>query len=216
MKPRGPASRRRVVNALLAAAVLVLLVIVVWLDITSTMWQEMVILSGIAAGLLTFLLTALFVERWMATREHQKWFPVTRLAVSDILHSLADDNKSDIRRGRIVPRTLECPDQPTEQQLDDLLHSIVEERDRVTGSLARWSNFLASSADVQTLMIHVAALAETLDDARDAVVEAEGTDPANATDVLAIRRELDSFNCAAEAVAQEIQSLYGRLKQAED
>ena len=78
----SPATRRAL-NIAGTVLVVLFMVFVVWLDLHSSFWQEAVILSGIAAGILTFFLTALFLERWMANREHEKWLPVTRLALTD-------------------------------------------------------------------------------------------------------------------------------------
>ena len=63
---------RRALDITAGALIILLLIGIIWLDITSGVWAETVILSGIAAGLLTFLLTALFIDRWMAAREHRK------------------------------------------------------------------------------------------------------------------------------------------------
>jgi hypothetical protein len=54
---------RRALDITAGALIVLLLFGIIWLDITSGVWAETVILSGIAAGLLTFLLTALFIDR---------------------------------------------------------------------------------------------------------------------------------------------------------
>ena len=166
-------TKTRMASIVAGLVTLVGLIVIIWLDLTSQFWQEAVILSGIAAGLLTFLLTALFLDDAVARREHRKWYPVTRLALTDLLHTIADDDKSDIRRGQIVPRSLPDIVSPSREDLDVLLASVVSERDEITVVLARWAQFLASSADVQDLMIHLADLAESLDDIRDEVVAIE-------------------------------------------
>lgn len=154
---------------------LVLLVIVIWIDVATNMWQQTVILSGVAAGLLTFALTALFLDGAVSRREHRKWAPVTRLALTDLLHTIADKDNSDVRRGKVVARSLPVDVEPTMANLDALLVSVMEERDDITTVLARWAQFLASSADVRELMIHIADLAENLDYIRDEAVDIEDT-----------------------------------------
>lgn len=204
---------RRALDIAAALFMVLLLVFIVWLDITSGVWAETVILSGIAAGILTFFLTALFIERWMAAREHRKWSPVTRLALTDILHTLADDEHSDIRRGHIVPRTLSIPDHPTREQLDFLLHEVVRERDEITAALARWAQFLAASADVQDLMNHIADLAESLDNIRDCVVELEsGTQNTNEGEAD-LHLELATYAAATDRVITEISSIQDNLNE---
>ena len=206
---------RRALDITAGALIILLLIGIIWLDITSGVWAETVILSGIAAGLLTFLLTALFIDRWTAAREHRKWSPVTRLALTDILHTLADDEHSDVRRGHIVARTLTVAAHPTAAQLDVLLHEVIREREDITQALARWSQFLASSADVQALMNHIADLAESLDDIRDCVVELEsGVQNANEGEAD-LHSELTAYSKATERTITEITAIQSRLK-AED
>lgn len=228
---------------------LAMIVFVIWLDIARGWWAETVILSGIASGILTFFLTALFIERWMANREHRKWVPVTRLALSDILHAMADDDQSDISRGRIVARSLKIPAHEhavkelsngdfgnvgaagvgegtrerasvavkeaaapgsdlTKHQLQHLLHQVVRERNAITKSLARWAQFLASSADVQNLMIHIADVAEDLDYTRDCIVGLEESKASHAGKWEAeLRASLDHYSESADRTIREILSL---------
>lgn len=187
---------------ILAGLILVGALAVLWLDFKTGLWQEIVILSGIVAGLFTFLMTALFIESWMARASHNRWQPVTRLALIDLLHALADEEESEIARGRIVPRSLDPDDHGR------LLHRLVEERRQVTEALARWSSFLAASADVQQLMIHIARLGEQLDVIRDAVIESEASPGPEG------RREVErltgDFNATAAAAVDEIRGLLAR------
>ena len=187
---------------LLAALILTGGLVVIWLDFQTGLWQEIVILSGIVAGLLTFLMTALYFESWIARASHKRWQPVTRLALIDLLHALADEEQSEISRGHIVPRSLD----PGDHQA--LLHQLVEERRKVTESLARWSSFLAASADVQQLMIHIASLAEQLDAVRDSVIDYETSD--SAEDRRAVERLTSEFNATAAQAVDEIQGLLAR------
>ncbi len=207
----------KVLSVVFGIIALVAMAAVIWLDIATSWWQETVILSGIAAGLLTFVLTALFVERAMSNREHRKWAPVTRLALSDLLHSIADDNKSDIRRGKIVARSLPTHVEPTLEYRDILLAQVVAERNDITTVLARWAQFLASSADVLGLMVHIADLAESLDDIRDETVEIEesirkGADPTAANlELEALQEAIRAYNRSTKSAIDEILAIQKKL-----
>ncbi len=170
MPERSGRTRGEVLRITSIIVAVIVMVIVIIVDVATGVWQDVVILSGVVAGLLTFVLTALFLDRILARSEHERWLPVTRLALTDIAHALADDRESEVARGRIVPRSLP---EPGRDDIDGLLHLVVLERQRVTEALARWSAFLAASGDVQDFMTHVADLAERLDAIRDAAVEAE-------------------------------------------
>ena len=226
-------AKARVLNLIAGVATMVALIVVIWLDIASAFWQEAVILSGIAAGLLTFMLTTLFLDGALARRDHRKWFPVTRLALTDLLHTIADDEKSDIHRGVIVARSLPVDREPTQENLDALLRWVVKERDDITVVLARWAQFLASSADVQDLMVHLADLAESLDDIRDEVVEIEARVQSAATldlpggaevevdvlqpvqiteaEVTQLRTEIATYNATTSRTIQEILAIQKTL-----
>src|SRR5690606_9685424 len=125
---------------LLAALIILGGLVVLWLDFKTGLWQEIVILSGIVAGLFTFFMTALYIESWMARANHRRWQPVTRLALTDLLHSLADEEKSEISRDEVVARSFDPASDPAA-----LLDQVVIERRQITESLARWSSFLAAS-----------------------------------------------------------------------
>lgn len=210
----------RALNIIAGVVTVVLLVIIIWMDVASQFWKETVILSGVAAGLVTFFFTALFLDSAVARREHRKWYPVTRLALSDLLHTIADDEQSDIGRGRITPRSLPVNIDRTRDNLDLLLLQVVAERDEITTVLARWAQFLASSADVQDLMIHIATLAQSLDDIRDEVVTietSEGADqlgpetPLTDDEAARLRDEVTSYNVATRKAIDEILRILGKL-----
>lgn len=177
-------------------------IVVLWLDVKTGLWQEIVILSGVVAGLFTFLMTALYIESWLARANHKRWQPVTRLALIDLLHGLADEEHSEISRDRIVPRSLN----PGDHQA--LLHQLVEERRDITEALARWSSFLAASGDVQRLMAHIADLAGQLDAVRDCIVESEKT--GSPKDQREVERLTGEFNETAAAAVDEIRGLLAR------
>src|SRR5690606_17163398 len=64
------------------------------------LWHDYVILSGLAAGVVTFVLTALIVDRVVARSTHERRAAVTRLAISDMLHAVADENEARSRMAR--------------------------------------------------------------------------------------------------------------------
>lgn len=204
--------RGDVARALAVAAAVVAMVVVVVVDITTGLWQDVVILSGVVAGLLTFILTALFLDRVLARSQHARWLPVTRLALTDIAHSLADDARSEITRGRIVPRSIPVPAAddatPAPGAVDDLLRQVVAERALIAATMGRWSAFLAASGDVRTLMLHIAGVAERLDAIRDTALEIEsgraGAGPAHLGEMI------EAYNAAVAAATEETMSLLQR------
>lgn len=214
-KSLNKVSKYRVWNVIVGIATLTCLVAIIWIDVTSGFWQEMVILSGVAAGLVTFLFTALFLDDAVARREHRKWFPVTRLALTDLLHTIADEDRSDLSRGQIVARTLPTellnptPD-ASSARLDELLEAVVLERNEITEVLARWAQFLAASADVADLMVHLADLAEHLDGIRDQVVEIESHPPASTAE---LRRHIESYNTSTRQAIDEILRIQDSLNE---
>lgn len=208
---RHKVSATKALSVAVGTISLVLLVIVIWLDVATSLWQQTVILSGVAAGLLTFLLTALFLDGAVSRREHRKWAPVTRLALTDLLHTISDEEKSDLRRGKIVARSLPVDVEPTEENLEFLLVAVIVERDDITAVLARWAQFLASSADVQDLMIHIADLAENLDYIRDETVEVEKSAKDGAVDVTELEKYVRAYNKSTRLAIEEIWSIQSKL-----
>lgn len=201
MSAQKARSRRRMIQAIGFIVLVLAFGVVVWIDLTTGLWQQAVILAGIAAGLLTFLLTSLVFERWMARAAHTQWFPVTHLALSDLLHSLGDEEHSEFSRGVVVPRSISSGVDHAAT-----LASIHAERRATTHALARWAGFLAASADVQKLMDHIASLALLLDQARDAVIEAENA-PANAPAQAEMDTAITSANEAIAAAVAEIEAI---------
>lgn len=197
-------SRRAIWRTIIGIATVAFVVGVIWLDVATGLWAETVILSGIAAGLVTFLLTALFVERWLARREQIKWLPVTRVAITDLLHAISDPNQSDLHRHHIVPRAIPLPD--TQEDAEKLLSRVHDERRDLADALARWLTFLAESADVQKLMNEIAQLAQQLDAIRDEVTE-------GAESLPEVRREVRSFNEASQRAVDEMLQLLDNIEQ---
>lgn len=203
MQAQSTRARRRIAQIIGFLAVVVVFVVAIWIDLATGLWREAVILSGIAAGLLTFLLTALFFERWMTGAEHRRWYPVTHLALSDLLHALGDEERSEFSRGLVVPRSI--GDHGDHAAMLDAIHS---ERRAITHALARWAGFLAASADVQELMDRIAELALLLDTARDAVLDAENA-PASADAQRSMDAAVRAANASIAGAVQEIERTLG-------
>lgn len=178
---------------------------ILWIDIATGLWQEYVILAGLAAGVVTFVLTVLVVDRVMARSTHRRWAPVTRLALTDILHALADEEASEISRGEIVARTLrpvtDAAGTNRTTELARLRHDVVAERQHLTRALASWSSFLAASSDAGAVLDHAAGIAEHLDRVRDAVLSAES----GASVALTLLDErIHDYNQAVRALVAEL------------
>lgn len=191
------------------AGALVATVVVIWLDVRTGLWQETVILSGIAAGMLTFALTALYIDRFVERAAQKRWLPLTRLALMDILHSLSDPDRSEITHGRITPRLLPQGEWEGGDDVSDLLHAVSRERQHVTHTLARWAGFLASSADVQTLMVHIALVAQQLDAVRDSAMEFDLPDAATLREPAKaeLNERIATYNSTIRAVISEIETI---------
>lgn len=190
-------------------AALGLVALILWIDIATGLWQDYVILSGLAAGVVTFVLTALVIDRIVARSTHRRWAPVTKLAMYDILHALADDDASEIARGRVVPRQFSLVDARTVDgvigQIDAIRDGVVAERQKLSAALAAWSTFLASSADATEVLDRAAEIAERLDLIRDAALETEGR--ASAEQVSLLNQEMALFNDAVHSLVVEVQRL---------
>ncbi len=201
--------RWAVVRQLAVIAALAVVAIILWIDIATGLWQDYVILSGLAAGLVTFILTALILDRVIARSTHRRWAPVTRLALTDMLHALADDEASELAHGKVVPRLI-GPVAPAASvdALIDLRHRILDERRILTDAIALWSTFLASSADATDVLDHGAEIAERFDLVRDAALEAQSAPPqSEAAALTALNGEIASCNAAVEALGAELRKL---------
>ncbi|NLA28267.1 MAG: hypothetical protein GX875_01225, partial [Propionibacterium sp.] len=87
-------------NLAIVLGVVVVVGIILWLDIATGVWSDLVVLSGLAAGLVTFLLNATIIDKLIARSAARRWKSVNRLAVSEILHLVADERTSEIARGK--------------------------------------------------------------------------------------------------------------------
>ncbi|QYM75419.1 hypothetical protein [Leucobacter luti] len=187
---------------------IVLIVVVIWLDIATGVWQDLVILSGLAAGLVSFLLTVLVIDRMVARSNARRWAPVTRLALTEILHDVADDDESEIAKGIIVARTIPrldstLPQEAWPAELHALRDLVVAERAALADALSRWVEFLAASADTTDILQHVAGIGLQLDRVRDGALEVEVT-PSAAT-YAALDTEIATCNQHFADLTAELQ-----------
>ncbi|WP_425309958.1 hypothetical protein AADG42_14715 [Ammonicoccus fulvus] len=195
-------------TATIVGAVVVIGVII-WIDIATGLWQNLVILAGLAAGLVSFLLTTLVLDRVMARHQARRWAPLNRLALSEFMHAMADEDASEISRGHIVMRSLPEVQSPLgserlHQELSELREQVVSEREQLAVALSMWAEFLTSSGDNETILNHAAGIALRLDEVRDATVavEREGSEETLAE----LRREIDNCNHHFATMAQELHS----------
>lgn len=202
-------SRRRARQAAGVLGAAVVVVIIIWIDVATGLWQDLVILAGLAAGLVTFLLTVLVLDRVLARSAERRWAPVNRLALSEFLHAIADEAQSEISRGRIVPRALDTvgaalSDDALVPELERLRLQIVTERQALSQTLGQWAQFLTGSGNNEQVLLHVAEIALRLDTARDASLEFEER-PQDAARRDAFNREVAACNSALAALAAELQ-----------
>ena len=162
-----------VLGAILLSAV------IIWIDLNTSVWQEMVILAGLAAGLVSFLLTTVVIGRIVTRQTALRWEPVTHLALSEILHEVADEDRSELSRGMVVPRTINFPETVSSDDrdaaLEHLRHRVLAERRHLARTLGTWSEFLSSTGDNEAIMLGIAQLALQLDAVRDLALELEAT-----------------------------------------
>lgn len=168
---------------------LTLVGVIVWIDVATGLWQDLVILSGLAAGLVMFILTTVVLNRITERSTAKRWAPMNRLAITEFLHAIVDDRASEIARGLFVARTLKLPEHLTAESLKTLRHQVVQERRSLSDALSRWASFLTSSGDNERILLHVANVSLYFDTVRDAALAIEH-DSANGT--TARRAELDA------------------------
>lgn len=189
--------RRRIIRLLTLVGAGILIAVIIWIDVATGIWQEMVILAGLAAGLISFLLSALVFNRIVAHEAERTWAPVNRLAVTEFLHAIADDEQSEIAHGIVVPRSLpDFPEGYDERALPDKLRhlreDVAQERRDLSDALSRWAEFLTKSGDNELALRHVADIAMQLDRVRDAALDLERS-PDDAAH-RALTREIDACN----------------------
>ena len=201
-------ARQRVRQVAILIGALVVIGVILWVDVVTGVWQELVIVAGLAAGLVSFLLTVLVLNRIVERAAARRWAPVNRLALSEFLHVIADEEHSEISRGVIVPRSLAEPsadlagDELT-ASLERLRETVLVERRSLSDTLSRWSQFLASSGDNETILLHIAEIALRLDRIRDAALEVE-EHPDDTARRLRLTRETERCNASLIALEAEL------------
>ena len=169
-------ARSRIRSILVSLAAFAVIGVILWLDITTGIWADLAVISGLAGGLVSFLLTVTVLDRLVARATARRWAPVNRLALVEFLNSIADDEHSEISRGLIVPRKLPRLDEHSTDLTNDLhtlRQRVLRERALLSEALGTWAQFLASSGDNTFVMRHVAEFALQLERVRDAALDAE-------------------------------------------
>lgn len=186
----GRAGIRGILNVAAYLGAIGLIVVIIWIDVATGLWQDLVILSGLAAGFVSFLFTSLVVKSFVERSTQRRWAPVNRIAVTEFLHSIADDNRSQVAHGIIVPRSLTPPNlnlygSALVSELTQLRETVALERSALSDALSRWAEFLMNTGDNERALRHVAAIAFQLDRVRDTALEYEALpDEARATALL--------------------------------
>ena len=191
-----------------AVGALVLVGVILWIDFTTGVWNELVIIAGLAAGLVSFLLTVTVLNRIMVRSNERRWAPVHRLALSEFIHAIADEDRSEISRGKIVARTLPviaADADPTDLafSLQELRRQVIREREQLSEVLSRWAEFLVSSGDYEDTLRHIADIAWMLDKVRDVSVDVE--ESISETSIEALNSEVTSCNERIAALEEELQ-----------
>lgn len=192
-------------NIALWVGAFAVIAVILWVDISSGFWQDLVILSGLAAGLISFLLTVFVLDKVLARSAAKRWAPVNRLAFTEFLHALADEEASEISRGEIVTRLLPQTNGLSahdDETLHELREFVVTEHRLLADLLSRWAQFLASSGENEEILLHIADIALAFDKVRDASLEVESQrDDAS---LVGLRREIDQCNTSLVALTDEL------------
>lgn len=191
-----------------AVGALVLVGVILWIDFTTGVWNELVIIAGLAAGLVSFLLTVTVLNRIMVRSNERRWAPVHRLALSEFIHAIADEDRSEISRGKIVARTLpvivaDADPKDLAFSLQELRRQVIREREQLSDVLSRWAEFLVSSGDYEDTLRHIADIAWMLDKVRDVSVDVE--ESISETSIEALNSEVTSCNERIAALEEELQ-----------
>ena len=209
--PHAPGShrrRQRIEKWVYGSLAVILCLVVLWIDANTNLWQNLVILAGIVGGIITFLLTALILERIFARAAAKRWAPVNRLALTEFLHAIADEEASEFSRGTIAPLQLSFPHQSAtdpglHDELERLRHTAVRERRRLSNALSDWAEFLSVNGSDDPILLHIAGSAAQLERVRDSALELE----AHPTDehLTALHADLSSANAQFGKLVQEIE-----------
>lgn len=203
----SPQTRERQKSLAAIIGALIVIAVIVWVDIATGLWNDYVIMAGLAAGLVSFLLTVLVLNRIVARATERKWAPVNRLALSEFLHAIADEKHSEISRGQLVPRSLTAVEpsddlSQVKQQLHDLRHEVVNERRLLSSALSSWAQFLSASGSNEQVLTHIADIAVRLDRVRDTALEAERA-PSEAA-LAALAAETSGYNSSMLELEAEL------------
>ncbi|MGF3056270.1 hypothetical protein [Microbacterium sp. YY-01] len=168
---------RRMRHFVAVASAFVIIGVILWIDIATGIWQELAVVSGLAGGLVSFLLTVTVLDRILQRQTERRWAPLNRIALSDFLHTLADD-ESEITPGPPAARTLPAVQSAVgtselAEEMRRLRQTVVDERDRLARVLSSWAGFLASSGDYEAILTHTADIAWSLDRVRDATLRVD-------------------------------------------
>lgn len=182
----------RALRILAGFLAVVIVVVILWVDLATDLWQKYVVMSGLAAGLVTFVLTVFVVDKVIARSAHERWEPVTLLALGDL-------------RRRIAPAGPEGTALQDEHLLSDpdaIAVALERERDSISIAMARWASFLAVSADVADIMDAAADFALELDALDDLVAARRppSNDPEVAAGLAALERARGSLLEAIDEV----------------
>lgn len=199
----------RFTNIAVITVCLALVGIIIWIDLVSSIWQDVVVLSGIAAGLVTFLLTVFVLDKALARSTARRWAPLHHLATTDFLHAMADDTHSEVSRGHVVVRQFTAPacgpaDPSYIPELERLRKAVVAERGRLSALVSRWAPSLTSNGENENVLLHTAALSLSFDEIRDAALEAEALRDEASHEVLL--RELEACNLNLVKLVNELRS----------
>ena len=208
--------KSRFTSIAVVTACLALVGIIIWIDLVSSIWQNVVVLSGVAAGLVTFLLTVFVLDKALARSTAKRWAPLHHLATTDFLHAMADEAHSEVSRGHIIVRQFTAPacgpsDPSYVPELECLREAVVAERQRLSNLVSRWAPSLTSSGENENILLHTAALSLSFDEIRDAALEAESQRDETSHEILL--RELTACNLNLVRLVTELRSRLGLPEQ---
>lgn len=203
-------------RAVAIAAAVVMIAVVIWVDVMTPVWQNLVIISGLVAGAVTFLLTTLFIDRFIQRAARRRWAPVTRMTLTEILHQLSDASGDGVG-----PRRLPTPDATSGPQVllagtKELRSAVIAERRRLSTALVTWWALLSSIPDTEEIIRHTADVALLFDGVRNASLDLDQAVTSGATtgETEAAERTLRSQIMACNhSIACIIEEISARLAQ---
>lgn len=195
----------KVLRAILGVVATITVGVIIWIDIATDIWQKYVVIAGLAAGLVTFVLTALVIDRVIARSTHERWAPVTRLALGDLRRRLAAGDRATVRR---------LPTVDTTDSVDVLVAAAAAEHERMSAVLARWVTFLSASADVTDIMDAIAEVTERLDsiDTTAVAIGTGATGTAPAASMSRLIDQVDAYHRAGDRLLTHIDDVLHRYR----